>query len=231
MLGFVGWLAPQIEALPAKLAEIFRAARDRARAEGMHLRTPEALAHLWVGAVVGLQYAVHSGALPAGDVDGYREKVWSALHKVAEDHAEQMRSEEPVRRWLGLLATLFRQRRAFVLPKGDAPGLPRPGTEFIGWVDGDRVLLLPDAAVQVVARFARESGLLCLAGRDALLRGLKRHKLCISDEERTLLSLKIGDHKTRVLCLAIASVGEFTEDDFAQAIETSRRPPEGEERL
>jgi hypothetical protein len=231
MLGFLQLVAPEIDTLSSRLAEIFSGARDRLQSDGAHLRTPEANAQLWVGAVVGLQFAIKVGALSGGEADALRASLWVALREVADEQTQQVQSEQPVRQWLGLLLTLFQQRRVFVLPKGDSPSEPRPGVEFIGWADGDHVLVLPDAAMQAVAKFTRESGQPCHVGRDTLLRALKREKLSVCDERRTLHNLKFGDHQRRVLCLNVEAVGEFLGESFARAVATSRLPLGGEERL
>jgi hypothetical protein len=85
--------------------------------------------------------------------------------------------------------------------------------------------------MQAVAKFARESGAPYSASRDALLRGLKRHNLSRCDRERTLFSLATAEGKTRLLALLVKAVGRFIDDDFAQAIDTSMLPEEGEETL
>jgi hypothetical protein len=229
MRGFIEWLAPQIEALPPKLTEIFRAARDRAWTVGVHLRTPEGLAHLWVGAVIGLEYATHVEALSADNAAALTGKLWDTLTEVAKGHAEQLQAEQPVRRWLGWLLTLFQQRKVFVLPKGGTPTAPRPGVEFVGWLDGDHVLLLPEAAMQAIGKLARDTNQPFHASRDTILRGLKRERLSLCDGERTLHCLRIGEDLTRVLCLIAPAVGEFLGDAFAPAVTGSLMPLGGQE--
>jgi hypothetical protein len=52
MAGYIRWLAPQMEAMPALLRESFMAARANATAGSEHLRIPEAAAHLWLAYTV-----------------------------------------------------------------------------------------------------------------------------------------------------------------------------------
>ena len=213
MAGYVAWLAPQMNVLPALLAETFSGTRARAFERAGHLRVPEALAHLWLGLHSGLQFAEEIGAIASDRAAELRTCCWSALVELGKEQSRLLEGERPSRRFLESLATLLAQRRAFLLSKGATGSFPATDG-FLGWRDENQLLLLPDASFQAVSRFCREAGEPFPVRRDRLFLDLKRERLSDCDPKRTLKAVRICGQWRRILALHRVPCEELIGDTF-----------------
>jgi hypothetical protein len=213
MAGYVAWLAPQMNMLPALLAETFSGTRARAFERDRHLRVPEALAHLWLGLHSGLQFAEEIGAIASNLAAELRARCWSTLAELGKEQSRLLEGEHPSRRFLESLATLLAQRRAFLLPMGETGSLPSP-EGFLGWRDEDQLFLLPDACFQAVSRFCREAGEPFPVGRNRLFLDLKRERLSDCDPQRTLKAVRIRGQVRRILALYRVPCEQLIGDTF-----------------
>ncbi len=211
LAGYVAWLAPQMDTLPALLRDTFAGARARVQSEG-HLRVPEALAHLWVGTVCGLAYAEEIGACSASEAETHRARAWDALKALGTSQTKLVEGERPSLRFLRSLLALVAQGRGLLLPREENAPDPRPGADFLGWQDEAGLYLLPEASHMAVARFCREAGEPFPVRRDRLLKDLALEGLSECDAERHTRSARVGGVKRRVVCLkrpeAVALLGE-----------------------
>src|SRR5262249_38755115 len=152
MVGFLEWLAPQIDKLPNLLSETFTGSRARANGAGIHLRVPEALAHLWLGAHTALLYPGDLAALSHEGAEERRAKVWTALLEVGKEQSRNIEGERPARRFLEVVSTLMTQGRAILLPKGQWPDSDLR-SDFLGWLDSEYAYFLPEVAFRTVIHF------------------------------------------------------------------------------
>jgi len=201
MSGYIGWLAPQMRSLSALLRETFEGTRQRATKEGEHLRIPEALAHLWLGAHCGLSYAEEVGACAHAEAEDYRAQVWEALLSLGGTEGHLIESERPSRRFLGVLHTLLTQGRVRLLPRGEGARDAQSETPFIGWVDSESLCLVPDAAFQAVARFCRDTGEWFPVRQVRLMKDLAEEGLSECDPGRHTTTVNIGGRTHRVVRL------------------------------
>jgi hypothetical protein len=158
MAGYVEWLGPQMSELGARLRERFVEMRQQASIAGVHLRVPEGVAHLWIGAEVALEYGQAIGALSRRQAAAFKEPMWEALLSVGAGQGRLVAEERPTIRFLRLLATLVTQGRALLVDREDSKPTANQRADFIGWHDDTRLYLLPEAAFGTVTRFARDSG-------------------------------------------------------------------------
>src|SRR5262249_55792442 len=119
MAGFVEWLGPQMPELTDRIQGRFVAVRAHASNAEVHLRVPEAVAHLWIGVEMALEYGEAIGALRRRQADALKEPMWQALLTVGSAQGRLVAEERPTLRFLRLLTTLIMQGRA-ILAERDA---------------------------------------------------------------------------------------------------------------
>lgn len=165
MSGFLRWLAPRIadlrRDLPRRLAEL----RTRAAKSGQHRRTPGLVADLAFGLNTFAEFCLDVGASTAVEADALRDRAWIALGKAAQAQAEYQAAADPVRRYLELLGSAVASGRAHVASlSGDSPGPGwgwrdgSPNGDRIGWLDGNELLLEPNAAFAAAQKMASGGG-------------------------------------------------------------------------
>jgi hypothetical protein len=131
MAGYVAWLAPQMPTMLPLLKETFERTRAQATSAGEHLRVPEALAHLWLGANCALEYAEEIGVCSAAEAEDLRGRCWEAMEALGRAQGRLVEEERPTLRFLRVLLTLATQRRG-ALRERDAT---ETGPELLGWQD------------------------------------------------------------------------------------------------
>ena len=176
--GYVSWLAPQVETLKTQMPKRLRALRADARELPVfHDRTPDIIASLAAGWEVFLDFAVETEAITDAEQHSLWEEAWQALLEVAEAQAGFQANEEPASRFLTLLRSAIASGQAHVAdPKSsNEPAEPanwgwrqRTGQSvgqewqsngpLVGWLDGDDLLLDPDASFAAAQRLARDQG-------------------------------------------------------------------------
>lgn len=200
MAAYVSWLAGRLDALGKELPQRKRALRDKARQYGWpHDRTPDMLANLALGWEELLRFAQETGALTAEEREFYWRNGWEVMAEAAREQADHQASEEPTARFLALLNAAIASGRAHVAhaSTGAAPenaekwGWRRRNTqdewqaqgERVGWLDGEQLLLEPEAAFAAVQRLAREQGT-CLPITQRTLWARMREKGLIASHEK-----------------------------------------------
>ncbi|MCH8054993.1 MAG: hypothetical protein IH857_02415 [Deltaproteobacteria bacterium] len=220
MAGYISWLAPQMTEMPSLLRETFEGVRARATSSGNHLRIPEALAHLWLGLHCGLTYAIEIGACSTDEAEDLREKCWDALLRLGANQGQLVEEEQPLRRFLRVLITIITQHRAVLLPKDDGGNEIPNGVDFLGWIDDERLYLIPEAAFRTAMRFCQETGEPLATRQERLKRDLAKEGISECDERRYTAATWIGGKTRRVLKLKIAMIEELLGEEFPQNITT-----------
>src|SRR5262245_42923323 len=82
--GYISWLIPQMNDMPAVLKQTFLDTRASINADCAHLRIPEALAHLWLGLSCGLRYAEEIKACSSIEARDLKKKCWDALLEIGQ---------------------------------------------------------------------------------------------------------------------------------------------------
>jgi hypothetical protein len=168
--GFIRWLASQYADLSDRLRVTRAELRDRANREG-HARTPGIVADLALGLQVFFDFARTIGVLENAQREALFRRAWEALHEAARAHGRHLEAAEPVAHFLRLLAGTIVSGRAHVAgPNGGTPDNPGawgwremggdwvPLGRRIGWLDGNDLLLEPEAAYAEAQELARHQG-------------------------------------------------------------------------
>jgi hypothetical protein len=206
MGGYIRWLAPQMDAMPALLREAFAAARTKATNGTEHLRIPEAAAHLWLGLHCGLTYAQEIGAIDHAGAEQLLKDSWDAFIQIGRDQAIVVEQEDPVRRFLTVMHTILTQGRVIIIATDERAPEPKPGVDFLGWFDADWLYLMPEATFAAVVRFCRDSGEHFPIRQERLKKDLAKAGISECHAGRLTATARIGGHIKRVLKLNIEKV-------------------------
>jgi hypothetical protein len=216
MAGYIGWLASQMDTLPAQLRATFEEARALATSGG-HLRVPETLAHMYLGLNAGLCYAEEVGACSADQADELRERGWSALLALGHRQGQSVENERPTRRFIRVLQSLLAQGRVVLLDKGAPNGDGNRGGSVLGWQDSEHYYLIPEVAFTEVARVCRDAGEPFPTREERLRRDLAREGFTVCDPDRQTKTIRVDGRTHRVLCLKRSMVEEPLEEDVLSA--------------
>jgi hypothetical protein len=172
MAGFLGWLAPQYDAIRAEVQDTAMRFRELTYRDQQHRRTASIAAELAAGWKVFLRFAVMVGAITALESNRLWNTAWKALEEVAERQAVYHESADPARQFLRLLAAVLSSGRAHLAGvEGSCPvtaataygwrlegGTYVPKGQRIGWVAEQDLYLEPDAAFAEVQKLANDQG-------------------------------------------------------------------------
>ncbi len=213
LAGVIRWLAPRLEEQRAELRDSIVSWRGRSAA---HARTPELLAQLMVGVNMVVKFSVESKSITATEAEALRQRAEQALREVGAAQAEQIRSVDPARRFVELLAASLVSGEAHLADavSGDAPDTaPRWGWRStmdksaplgrrIGWVNGCDLFLEPEATFAVVQRLGSTQGEALGVGLRSLWRRLQRSGFLVSAEAgRSTVRRLLAGSMRRVLHL------------------------------
>jgi hypothetical protein len=220
LAGYLRWLAARYAAIREGLRAEVTALRDRAHAQGMHARTPGALADLAVGWRYWLDYALSAGAIDQAEREALALRVWKALQEVGALQAEHQATAEPCEHFRRLLVAALASGRAHVAaPDGEVPADREawgwravevgtgdgastrmdPQGRRIGWVDtlklsgdgGPDLYLEPEAAYAEAQEMARHQGdSLPISPRTLRKRLQERGLLLSTDSDREVLTVR-----------------------------------------
>ena len=200
MAGYIRWLAPQVDELkrelPGRLFVLRRRVRDTANLG--HDRTPAILASLALGLEVFVRFAQEIGVLGTDESEATLERGWASLLQSGEEQAAHHQAEEPTGRFLALIQAAINSGRAHladIQDGGPPPGATlygwrrdpsanlRPLGTLIGWTDGTRVYLEPNAAFAEAQAFGREQGTALPLTQATLWKRLAEQGLIVTVDE------------------------------------------------
>lgn len=209
--GYVAWLAPRYPALKERLRLRFQQLRSELLRGAVHLRLPEAVAHLVLGLECGLEYATTCGACSEEMGQQLLARGIDDLQQLAAGQAHRVVEERPARRFLMALQTLFAQGKVYVesletesarryddATNGDAR---TPNAELIGWERDGFYYLLPAAALAAVVRLCRDLGDPFPVKERALYRDLAEAQLIVPTLDRSTTTIRVSGVTHRVLKL------------------------------
>ncbi|MFN8664880.1 MAG: DUF3854 domain-containing protein [Thermomicrobiales bacterium] len=246
--GYLQWLARHLEDLRGSLPERLAAFRARAHRDGVHARTPDAVAHLALGWSIFLQFAVAVDAVSTDEAEALVTRTWSALGEMATRQAHHHASEEPAQHFLELLGSALAGGFAHVAsPDGDAPlrwqswgwrnatvgGDPyerperKPQGTRVGWIDGEDLYLDLGSALTAVQKVAQASGSAIGVGPTTLAKRLdQRGFLRTTAREQGELKVRrtLEGRRRHVLHLA---AGAITLEEAGQSGQSGLTPDGG----
>ncbi|MDA1054805.1 MAG: DUF3854 domain-containing protein [Planctomycetota bacterium] len=200
MAGFIDWLAPRYDAIVNQLPDELQKYRSKATNNGYHARTPGIVAQLAIGWRLFLRFATDAKAISESQLEMLFGRGWEAFIDAANSQADQQIANEPAAHFVRLLTAAIATGRAYVADiVGDKPDAAeswgwRSGQasgELVGWLDGDRLYLEPDASFAAVQRLAGLQNETIAVGQTTLRRRLReRGYLAETDTTRQTLTVR-----------------------------------------
>jgi hypothetical protein len=225
LAGFVAWLTPRYGEIVQRFDAERIEQRNRFVGRFPHARTPDMVANLLLGLLYLLDFAEHAGAISADEHERLWQRGQAAFLKVANRQKDRHSAFDPAARFPVLFSTLLTSGRAHVAGRDGAE--PKPAHESgpwgyelrdgqwrgrgrkIGWLDGDEVLLDPDAVYAELTRLTAEQGQVFPVTATTLWRRLKEAQILIRfDPERTTYRETVEGTRQAVLILAASSLRE-----------------------
>lgn len=226
MSAYIAWLLPDRDRLPDTLRKAMEDGREIFTNGHEHLRRPQALANLWVGADCALSFAEDLGAISTREREAYRQKFFDALATLGQTQTHFLEAERPVVRFARLLFAVLAQHQ-ITLEHRDSLGMGGTSEEtFGGWFDDESLFLLPEPVYRAVSRYAREAGEPFPLRGPTLLRDLRGAGLSTCDNGRGTTSKRIAGKHWRVLELSLDALRRLSGEDFVSVLPRSRSLPE-----
>lgn len=205
MAGLVRWLAANPARLDAAAGDV-RTLRATLEGAGGHRRTPAVLAEAALGWRTLLDYAQSVEALTAADSEALWQRVLAALGQVGEQQGDQDADAEPTARFLDLLSSAISSGLAHLASTAGTRPAEQPGRwgwrqdrdypaewreqgACVGYVDGDDVYLLPDAALTAMTRLSQQEPL--SLNKTTLAKRLNERSVLIASELSTRGTLTV----------------------------------------
>lgn len=188
MVGYLKWLAPQIDELSNTLSgrfdELRGKAREDAKVQGRHGRLNEAVADLYIGLEMFFKFAVESGAITQEDADAHLKIGWETLNQGADSQTEMAQRNDVSQIFIQAILALKAQHRVhFASMDGTPPiwdqGIVPIKRELIGWgPDKDGIYyFLMDPAIKAVNELLRGQGENKFVRKDMVLVELEQKEL------------------------------------------------------
>jgi hypothetical protein len=212
LTGFVRWLAPRYEQVRTRLQSEATELREAAQTPGQHARTPGIVADMLLGLRYFLAFACEAGAVTAEERAALWDRGQKAFAELADAQAATIQAAEPCALFLRLLADAIGSGRAHVASAdGTEPVTPQrwgwrertigagehardewqPQGRRLGWVDGEDLYLMPEAAHAEAQHLAVEQGESLLIGVRTLAKRLKEKGYLASlDTQRNRLTVR-----------------------------------------
>ena len=232
MSAYVSWLAPRLGKLRGELSGRRLALRAEAARGLRHRRTPDQVASLAVGFETFLRFALEAGAIGEEERSDLWTRAWRALGEAARRQAQHQASEDPVARFIDLLAAAVASGHAHVADagtgetpedprrwgwrSGDAQNDPRRDEwrsrgELVGWLEGKELLLEPEVAYACAQKLARSQGDDLAMSKTTLYKRLhERGLVTTSDKGRNSTKRSVGGGRRRVVCVSAGFLGAET---------------------
>jgi len=203
MAAFLTWLAPRFGEVQSRLRAEIETLREQARTSDSHRRTPEIVANLAVGLKYFLRFALDAEAVTEKEAEEWFKWGWKVIGAAAGAQSRYQEDNEPTRRFRHLLAAALGSGKAHAAGRdGGEPESPaawgwrefwvgggenqtpewRAQGDRIGFLDGDSLYLLPDAAYQAAQKMASESGDGISVKPPTLARRLRERGLLVTTE-------------------------------------------------
>lgn len=222
---FIKWLAGGMDEIREVLRAEINELRDIAVTTTDHRRTPEIVANLAIGLRYFLLFAEDIGAISETQLHAFWQRGWAALGQGANRQTIHVLDNEPAARFVELITSALNTGRAHLLgPDGHQPPYAKlwgwctdesnheskAQGECIGFVDGDKIYLDPDASYRVALGVAGSSGHSLSITSQTLRKRLYEKGLIIRPEGREELTVRriFRGRSERFLLLALGILRE-----------------------
>ena len=208
MVGYLQWLAPQMDELPEVLSARFEELRNKARedtkVQGRHGRLDETVADMYIGLEMFFKFVVASDALTQEEADIHLAKGWEALNQGADEQTEIAQKSDVSQVFIQAVLDLEAQHKVhFNLMDGKPPVQEQEAVplkrELIGWgPDKDGIYyFLMDLAIKAVNELLRGQGENKVVRKDLVLDALEQRGLLATPPGKSRSYSKTIAGKTR----------------------------------
>jgi hypothetical protein len=202
MAGFLSWLAPRYESIVSRMPAMVAVLRDKAASSRQHRRTPEMVANLMFGLDILLRFCSEHNFLSAEEIRALSSHAWEALGVAAAAQAQEQRADEPAQRFQDLLTAAVDSGEAHLKNARNGNSMRQSSGRCVGWIDGEYVLLEPDASFAEAQRMASQQGEALPVTKNTLWKRLREKGLIARYEKgRNLVKWPIRGTERRVVCL------------------------------
>ena len=167
MAGYVQWLAARGDGLKDEMEHRTVEQRTKLRVSGAHLRVGENFISLLVGIEMGLEFAVHVGAIDEAEAKKLKQDALALFAAETKTQHVEQTAEKPAEQFREAIIEVLGSGRAYITnTEGDAPaemeqacgwrmngaiGEYQPQSRIcIGWIDGGHLYLAEKTAKTVV---------------------------------------------------------------------------------
>ncbi|UGB30581.1 bifunctional DNA primase/polymerase [Metabacillus sp. B2-18] len=162
MVGYIKWLTPQMDDLPALLEERFHNKRETFQKSAAHGRLGESAAWLIVAFDMMLSYMESIDAIKEDMAYQLLDAAEKVLIQTIQKQNSLVNQEKPEEIFINALNELFASNKVRLTPldKGLAieDSLVETSGEKIGWYDNHFFYLLPEATYNAVSKFLSKRG-------------------------------------------------------------------------
>lgn len=202
MAGYIRWLAAQWHAIAKELRPAWDQWCRQAQKQAQHPRVPEAVAWLYAGFNMGMNFIEEVGVLDRSEAQERREWAWDVLLELGNMQGGRVEEERPGRRFLEGLSALLDEGRVIFRHKDEEPAKASPSETQIGWRGDEGILYLnPIPAHNAVYHLLRGSGEPLTFKAKAVWKDLRRMGSTVCEDGRTSTTARICDRTKRVIAL------------------------------
>ena len=163
MRGYIEWLLPRMDSLPAQLNKRFKQYRADAQKavseKGAHPRMPEVIAHLMIGYEQMALYMLHQGVMTEAEAGEAIEQAWRVIVANTCSQSEEAKDDRPSKMYLTALQELISTKTVFVRILTAQENSPPGGKQMIGYLDDTYYYLIPGMSYSVVSEVYRRKGM------------------------------------------------------------------------
>jgi len=209
MVGFLTWLAPQIDALPSDLLEDFETLRKNASKEakirGRHGRLNDTVAYLFLSFNLFIKFAVSTEAISQEEATKLLQDFWKTINRVADELSQVAERVNPTKRFFEAIIELQTQGRVyFATMEGVTPDIAERtlGAVRIGWGPDKSGIyyLLWGPTWEAVTKYLRAQEETLPISKPALLDSIEQQGLLVFKQgERRSVKTTIAGEDVRVL--------------------------------
>jgi len=186
MSGYLLWLRDRWGSLAETLPERHLEMRARVATKRTG-RLTDAICRNALAGSVALEYGQSIGAIDQKSAEYHQEMHWETLHRLADTQDQEVKSEDPVKRFCSLLSELLDQGRGWLAayePLPQDPIIDKPiQAENLGFRDAKHYWLYIDTAYGAVCRLASSAGQPILISKKEMQERLRDEKILIITEK------------------------------------------------
>jgi len=162
MAGYLLWIRDHWDDLVISIPDDFRLHREEIREQthGFTARLTDAICRNYTALQTALRYGQECGAVAEKTANNILGDAWKNLIKLSEIQDQEVRAEDPVKRFCALLEEMIQSGRVWLCPLDLVGGNPTQplNSEKIGWEDSQHYWLLYDTTFGLIQRHASQTG-------------------------------------------------------------------------